>query len=193
MRSLLYISRFGARCRRRQCYDHNVSSTVGTVGVASVSVSLYRLGTGFKGIGASYDNLVPIVSMAWVGNCDDLCITEDETLRKPISWHPCVLFWCVCIVSTRGSAFTTSRPRDRSICYTDCPIVCMAFLELLCLWLCVWKRVQHQILSRPSCCIPRQHSLVCHSVCCNWSDHIGRNTHHCSTRSRFLNTRTHIG
>ena len=193
MFSLLYISRFGARCRRRQCYDHNVSSIVGTVGVATVGVSLYRLGTGFKAVGVSYDILVPIFSMAWVGNCDDLCVTEVETLSKPISWHPRVVFWCVRIVSTRRSAFTTFRPRDCTICYTDSPTVCMALLELLCLWLCVWKRAQHQILSRPSCRIPRQYSLVCHSVCSNRTDHIGRITRQYLTRSRFLHIRKHIG
>ncbi len=154
MLSILCLSRFGTQCQGRQCYDPHFSPTVSTRGIASVSVSFYRHGASLRIIRTSYYYMVTGVSVAWVSNRDDFCFVEVETLYEQTSWNPSVVFWSIFNVSTRWSAIATTKSRDSSLGYTDSPFDCVALLELLRLWVRVWKRAQHQVLSRRHCRIP---------------------------------------
>ena len=190
MLSILCLSRFGTQCQGRQCYDPHFSPTVSTLGIASVSVSFYGHGASLRVIRTSYYYLVTGVSVAWVSNRDDFCVVEVETLGEQISWYPRVVLRGVYIVSTSGSAFTTSEPTDCSLRYPDSPIVGMALLELLCVWLCVWERTQHQVFSRPRYRIPCQPHLLCFRFCSDWIDRVERTNPDFSATSTFLNHQT---
>lgn len=187
MLSILCLSRFDKNCQGRQRYDPHIPPTVGTVGATSVSCSFYRTGSSFKIVATSYGHLATRVSVAWVSNSDDFRFVEVEKCGEPISWYSSGVFRCVCIVPTNGGAVAICRSGDSSFGYADSPFTCMVFLELLRLWIRIWKRSQHQVLpwrhSRISC----QRRLLCVSVCCDWIDRVEGTTRDYFATRTFLN------
>ncbi len=189
MLSILYFSRFGKNSQGRLRYDPHIPPTVSTVGAISVSCSFYRTGSGFKIVATSYDHLATGVNVAWVSSSDDFRFVEVEKYGEPISWYSSGVFRCVCIVSTDGSAVAIYRSGDSSLGYTDSPFACVVFLELLRLWICIWKRSQHQVLPWRHSRTPRQRRLLCVSFCCDWIDRLEGTTRDLFATRTFLNHR----
>lgn len=189
MLSIFCLSRFGTKCQRRQHYDSHIRPSISTVGATSVSVFICRRGAGYRDFRASYDYMVTVVIVAWIGNGDDFCSIEVEELGERISRYSRVVFWRVYTVSTRGTAITTTKSGSFPLGCNDVPFVCVVILELLRLWERVWKCSLYQVLSRRNCRTHNQRSLLCHSVCCGWIDLIERTTQDHSPTSSILNNR----
>ena len=187
MLSILYLSRFGTQSQGRQCYDPHISPTVSNVGAISVSCSFYRTGSGFKIVATSYDHLATRVSVAWVSSSDDFRFVEVEKCGEPISCYSSGVFRCVCIVPTNGGAVAIHRSGDSSLGYTDSPFACVVFLELLRLWVRVWKRSQYQVLPWRHSRTPSQRRLLCISFCCDWIDRLEGTTRDLFAKRKFLN------
>ena len=190
MLAIYCLSRFGAKCPRRQRYDPHIPPSPSTVGVVSVGVSLCRRRTGFRVVRASYYHMVAGVIVAWIGDGDDFCGIEVEGLREQISWYPSVVFRCFYIFSTRGSVIATTKSGDPPFGCKDGPIVCVAVLELLRLWVRVWECTQHQVIPRHTRRTVDQLRLLCLSVCCDWINLVGRTSRALSPTSTILNIRT---
>ena len=192
MLSILYPSRFDTNRQGRQRYDRHVLLIANTAGAVSVSDSFYTLGAGLSVVATSYYHMDAGVSVACISNRDDICIVEDEKLNEPFSWNSCVVFRCVLVVPTRWVAIAATQSGDSSLGDTDSPFDCVAFLELLCHRVRIWKRSQHQVLPRCRSGVPYQLSLICLSVCCDWIDPFKRTTGDLSRASSFLNNRVDI-
>ena len=190
MFAIYCLSRFGAKCPRRQRYDPHIPRTPSTVGVASFSVSLCRLGTGLRVVRASYYHMVTGVIVAWIGDGDDFCSIEVEGLGKQISWYPSVVYRSFYIFSTLRSVIAITKSRDFPLGRKDATIVCVAVLELLRFWIRVWECTQHQVLPRRTYRSIGPRRLLRPSVCCDWIDLLGRITRDLSLTSTILSNRT---